>query len=95
LFPLVSEVFGSILKPSKTEKLVNQPTIWRLESESSRPRNTWVLFLSLEDEISRSVWGVHVVDASPGDGGDLTIDHLGGPRANLGRSQRSGGFTTI
>ena len=36
------KVIGSILKPSKTEILVNQPTILRLDSESSCPRNQWV-----------------------------------------------------
>ena len=52
-------------KTVKTQQLRNQPTILILESESSCPRNQWVLSLVPEDDISRSVWGVHAVDTPP------------------------------
>ena len=64
-FHVLCTVFWLILNPSKTEHLFDQPTILRIESESSCPRNPWVLFLGPEDDISRSIWGVRAVTVLP------------------------------
>jgi hypothetical protein len=64
-FSLVFQAFWPILKPSRIQNLVNQPTIFRLEFATSCPKNPWVLFLGPEDDICRSIWGVHAVDPSP------------------------------